>query len=661
MKTLLVVAADRSSADAIRASTTRDRYHVIHVENVTEAEPLLLRGGVDLALLDVELTDVRAIRLIENFKRVAPGCPVFILAREKEWEWEEDAYLQGVSRILTKPVRAELLNSFLDRELDDSRRVTEVSTPIPEEQPAFPGLPRGPLESLRDFSKVLIHSLNTSELLRQFLLKLRETIGVNRAVIFLRRPGGLMSLRETEQSLRPACAIGVEQGIVEHLALSLNQGIGGHLRREGRVLRADSNDARTDREISKEFQLIGARVAIPILDRQTLIGVALFDRRITGESYSSDELALVFHTLEELGLAIKNSWVHDQLLANHTMVADILGQLGSGCVVISEDMDILHANSAARHYLQRDSKKELEFADLPQELGSKVYSVLKAGRSMPPAKLKLPGQPETSFQVSVAPFQSQDATNTRAALLIIEDVTQQERSQRLEIEASELRLLRTMAERLAHEINNALTPIATHQQLLTQKFGDPEFRRSFSDALADSVRRITRFTDQVVALAHEGGENKQRVPVAQLLTEAFREAHTHHHGKLAQLDFNASEHQWNVRGNYKSLCHAFSEILLNALQANPSDPHVAVRIDTPHPRNGNKELKIDVTDSGGGFSKEAVVHATEPFFTTRNVGVGLGLTVARKILENHRGRIEIPGNGQRGLVRVWLPLEQEAE
>jgi nitrogen fixation/metabolism regulation signal transduction histidine kinase len=48
-----------------------------------------------------------------------------------------------------------------------------------------------------------------------------------------------------------------------------------------------------------------------------------------------------------------------------------------------------------------------------------------------------------------------------------------------------------------------------------------------------------------------------------------------------------------------------------------------------------------------------------PFFTTRNVGLGLGLTVSRKIIETHHGRLEIvpPQSGQSGVVRVSLPLE----
>jgi nitrogen fixation/metabolism regulation signal transduction histidine kinase len=66
-----------------------------------------------------------------------------------------------------------------------------------------------------------------------------------------------------------------------------------------------------------------------------------------------------------------------------------------------------------------------------------------------------------------------------------------------------------------------------------------------------------------------------------------------------------------------------------------------------------------VQDNGAGFTPEAVQKASAPFFTTRNVGLGLGLTVSRKIIETHLGKLEIiaPKTGHTGLVRISLPLD----
>ncbi len=69
-------------------------------------------------------------------------------------------------------------------------------------------------------------------------------------------------------------------------------------------------------------------------------------------------------------------------------------------------------------------------------------------------------------------------------------------------------------------------------------------------------------------------------------------------------------------------------------------------------------LQIEIEDNGEGFSAEAAQKAPAPFYTTRNVGLGLGLAVSRKIIESHHGRLEIPPPrpGLHGVVRVMLPM-----
>src|SRR5207248_11646700 len=216
------------------------------------------------------------------------------------------------------------------------------------------------LAVLRDLSAVLSHSLCSEALPRQFLLLLREIIGVNRSVIFLRQPASVFGASadpREPQRLRSACAIGLPPGLLEHFELSLEAGIGGYVYRQGRILRRDYVEVRENLEIQKEFQLLGAQVAIPILDRETLVGVAAFDGRVTGEPLGNGELELIFHLLEELGLAIKNIWLHDQLAANHEMMADILRELSSACVVVNRDLVILHANKTARQYFARPGRR----------------------------------------------------------------------------------------------------------------------------------------------------------------------------------------------------------------------------------------------------------------------------------------------------------------
>ena len=673
MKTLLVLAPHPDLAEALRAALSPEKYRLVHRISVEEAEPLLGRGVVDGCVLDFELPEVQGIWVLEKLHRQLPNCPIIAYSGSKESQWEEEAYLQGVSHILGKPVRPRLLNLLLDRlfAAPSATRPEFRRAPLQASSEA-PALKSGhsaaeALSVLRDFSGILTHSLCAEALLKQFLLLLREILGVNRAAVFLRQPlsifGGTPAIPETRR-MRSACALGLSGGLLEHFELSFEGGIGGHLFREGRIIRRDALEALGDLEMQKEFELLGAQVAIPILDRETLVGVATFDGRVTGEPLANGELGLIFHLLEELGMAVKNIWLHDQLAANNEMMSDILRELGSACVVVSRDLAILHANKAARVLFTRPGHRssDMEFSDLPQALGSKVYQVIKTGAGIATFKHQPAEAPQKLYHVTIVPFVRPNSSTPHAALLVVEDHTQTEAFRKLEIEAANLRLIKTMADRLAHEVGNALVPVSTHQQLLAEKFKDPEFRASLDVAMSESVKRVSRLISQMRYLARDTVVSKEAVALNQLIDEAYKEAFKYQPAKSAKLQFDNGKHPIILVGDRAALRHALTEVMINAIQANTADAKVGINAKTENDAEGHGWVHIEVTDNGTGFSPEAAQRAPSPFFTTRTVGLGLGLCVSRKIVEVHQGRLAIvnPAAGKPGTVRISLPLSAAA-
>jgi len=679
MKTILVLSPHPDFAEVIRAGLNPEKYGIVHRIGVEEAEPLLMHGLVSVCVLDVDLIGVQGVWAIERLRRRDGKCPIIAYTADSQSEWEEEAFLHGVTHVLTKPVRPRLLNSLLERLWVIPKHSPPQAAP-PTPPPAPAAFPRGPesfpsrfvntsqtLGVLRDFSSILTHSLDAEAMLKQFLLFLREIFSVNRAAIFLNRP--VLPLNEAlppdkSRGLRATAAIGLSSGLLENIELSLEAGIGGQLVRLGRILRRDSDEARADTEVQKEFELLGAQVAVPVLDRETVVGVAVFDGRVTGEPLVNLELELIFHLLEQVGLALRNIWLYDQLAGNHEMMADVLRELSSACVVVRRDLRVLHANKAARRHFGHKNRRtgELEFSDLPQTLGAKIYQVLHTGAAMGPFRYEPENSPGTVYSVNVVPFQRGNSSVPVSALLTAEDLTQTEQLRHLEVEAANLRLIKAMADRLAHEIGNAMVPLSTHQQLLGEKFRDAEFRKSLDFALADGVKRVSRLLNQMRFLAREDEPEQQAFPIEQLIEDAYQEARKHQPAEKAQLQCDRTDKPIVITGDRAALKHALAEIMLNALQANPKEPRVGVKLHTSPGSAGGRELEIEVQDNGTGFTSETVQKVPSPFFTTRNVGLGLGLTVSRKIIETHHGKLEIvpPRAGQHGAVRVLLPIEPGA-
>ncbi len=538
MKTILVLSSHPDFAEAIRASLNAEQYRIVHRQTVEEGEPLLVHGLISSCILDADLMGVECAWTVERLRRRDAKTPIIAYAEQPQSDWEEEAFLRGLTHVLTKPVRPRLLNSLLERVVA-----------LPAGQPPAPTVPAGntaiftraaadpdaaarfvnatqTLGVLRDFSSILTHSLDSEAMLKKFLQFLREILSINRAAIFLNRPASPLTESaspDDHRRLRAAAAIGLSSGLLQHFELSLDSGIGAQVNRLGRILRRDSEEARMDVEAQKEFDLLGAQVAVPIPDRENIVGLAVLDGRVTGEPLVNVELEMIFHLLEQVGLALRNIWLHDQLAGNHEMMTDVLRELSSACIVFGRDLKVLHANKAARRHFGRKNERTgaLEFSDLPQVLGAKIYQVLKTGAALEPFRYEPENSPGTIYSISVVPFQRGKVALPSSALLTADDLSQSEQLRRLQVEAANLRLVRTMADRLAHEIGNAMVPLSTHQQLLAEKFNDPEFRESLDHALAGGVKRVSRLLNQMRFLAREGQIQPEAVSVEKLIDEAY--------------------------------------------------------------------------------------------------------------------------------------------
>ena len=185
MKTVLVLSLHPDFAETIRTGLNADLYRVVHRFNVDEAEPLLVHGLAAACIVDVDLMGVEGIWLIERLRRHDKKSQLIVYTSEVQSAWEEEAFLRGVTHVLTKPVRARLLNSLLER-LDAAPVVDTAKTnPAPSvfsRPPEFPQ-PRATnnaptLDVLRDFSSILTYSLNAeamSWLGKRLVLNTRPT------------------------------------------------------------------------------------------------------------------------------------------------------------------------------------------------------------------------------------------------------------------------------------------------------------------------------------------------------------------------------------------------------------------------------------------------------------------------------------------------------
>jgi len=622
----------------------------VHRERLTDVVGPLKAGAFEACLLLPAAVDVDLAQEIKAARDAAPDVViVVVLPAGVPPESQTQVLSAGADSVLFQPADVAALASALTR-LTARAAANQAFSLAPEPAPTRSLAGRNEvlssaLEVLRDISQVLSYSLDYRQLTQHFILKLREVIGITRIAIFL-EPSANDALPDTGATVdktRLACvaAVGLPADLMECFALSRRSGLGRQLTLHPQILRAQTTSGPTpDAKAWREFEVLGGHVAIPVNDRERTLGVAVLGGRITGGEFSDSELLLVYHLLEELGVAVKNSWLHHQLRGSHQLLGDVLNGLTVGALVVGPHQQVLYANRAIHGFVEASAKGPFDLTQLPAAITRQLHAAVEKGATIEPFFHEASDGSGRVCRATIIPL----GTNPklpRTAMLLLEDFTQVRAAQRAEIESSNLKLISVIARRFAHEIRNSLVPLTTHAQLFNEQIGEPEFRDSLRSALGRETQRIQRFTDQMLLLARSDQAAAELTPLDELLRASFDRSRAYASGE-GTLEIKSDLPPVFLRCNRASFAHALEEIFLNGLQSSTgSSRRISVTVRSESDANGTPELLIEFRDSGHGFDEDAVARATEPFYTTRNTGVGLGLTIARRVAEAHHGRLEV--------------------
>jgi signal transduction histidine kinase len=207
------------------------------------------------------------------------------------------------------------------------------------------------------------------------------------------------------------------------------------------------------------------------------------------------------------------------------------------------------------------------------------------------------------------------------------------------LKAQRLVLLGQMATSLAHEIKNPVAAIRLHGQLLEKSQTDS------ASVIVDEASRIEGLVNQWMFLARPDPPRKTAVNVATLLeqTVSLLTPTAEHSQVRIQLE---ATRDWCIQADAQRLGQVFQNIILNALPAMATGGTLTITA-----RDGT----IEFADSGPGFSPAALKRWSEMWFSEKEGGMGIGLSVAREIIHAHGGQLTVANHPERGArVRIRL-------
>ena len=208
---------------------------------------------------------------------------------------------------------------------------------------------------------------------------------------------------------------------------------------------------------------------------------------------------------------------------------------------------------------------------------------------------------------------------------------------------------------LAHEIRNPLSTIKTSAEMLARNVpSDNALAHEMAGFISSEVDRtnalVTRFLDFARPLA----VRLEKTDLAQLIDRAVADLENHSPPLDVSIYKNYAPDIPPFLLDGQLMERVMYNLLLNAAQASPPQGTVTVKT-----RQFNETVEIDVIDRGPGIEPKHLESIFNPFFTTKPSGVGLGLAIVSKIVDEHGGKITVesePGEGS--VFRVYLPLQE---
>jgi signal transduction histidine kinase len=225
--------------------------------------------------------------------------------------------------------------------------------------------------------------------------------------------------------------------------------------------------------------------------------------------------------------------------------------------------------------------------------------------------------------------------------------------------AEHLATLGELAAGLAHEIRNPLAGIAGVVEIVGRDLPSTSPARAVVKDVRHEIAHINRILTDLLQTARPHPPEVRPSDLNTTIEHAVMLARQQVLSKPVQIDLEKDPSLPLVEHDSDQMHQVLLNLLLNAVQAIESAGTVRVVI------HGRKDrVLISVADSGRGISPEHLPFIFRPFYTTKGNGTGLGLSLARRIVEDHRGRIEVEsevGHGTEFLITLPIQYSQTNE
>jgi len=391
---------------------------------------------------------------------------------------------------------------------------------------------------------------------------------------------------------------------------------------------------------------------VPLVSRDRVIGVLWVDNLFTRRLISDEDMKFLIGFSNQIASAVENARLFDQVARAEAELENIFRSISDMVYITDEEYKIKNVNKAV---IDRIGKPAGEI------IGEKCYRIFH-GMDKPFPECPHHKTVQTmeayieevedaylggTFLTSVSPV-----FNTTGEFIgtvhVVRDITEMNTLKEKLVATERMAALGEVAARVAHEIRNPLVSVGGFAKRLEKKLDGN--LKEYAGIIAREVDRLESILREILGFVKEARLMKEKVNAGELIDDMILLMQT----QLRERDIKILKEKGETPQIYvdaNRIREALLNIFNNAIQAVAIHGTITMKTYT-----AGGSAVIEISDTGPGIEEKDMPFIFNPFYTTKLSGTGLGLAITKRIIEEHKGRIEVdsaPGKGT--TFRVFLP------